>query len=281
MARIRSIKPEFFTSETIANLAIEARLLFIGLWTIADDQGALLDSPRQILGNVFPRDETIAEEHVAEWLNEIADEKLIIRAHVNNRHVIVVRCWFEHQLISHPGKKTILTVEETKAIRTGKINQHSGDIPETFRRLSGDIPDRSRKGKGNRIRNKALCDPGGSAQHTKNASPSLKVNQLEGFTRFWEAFGDKRGKAQAAASWHNLKPDGETAESIISGAFRYAKEREKILDRNGTPKMAQGWLTDRRWEDESTPESQTRPGEFQAPTVTPTPAGLGDEKLPF
>jgi hypothetical protein len=33
MARIRSIKPEFFTSISIADLSRDARLMFIGMWT--------------------------------------------------------------------------------------------------------------------------------------------------------------------------------------------------------------------------------------------------------
>ena len=39
MARIRTIKPEFPQSETIGKLSREARLLFIQLWTLADDEG--------------------------------------------------------------------------------------------------------------------------------------------------------------------------------------------------------------------------------------------------
>lgn len=36
----------------------------------------------------------------------------------------------------------------------------------------------------------------------------------------------------------------------MSAAELYAMQRPGILDRGGTPKMAEGWLTDRRWEDE-------------------------------
>jgi len=38
--RIRSIKPEFWKSETVAALSPLARLLFIGLWNYADREGA-------------------------------------------------------------------------------------------------------------------------------------------------------------------------------------------------------------------------------------------------
>ena len=54
MARIRSIKPEFFTSEVIASLPLSARLTFIGLWTYVDDNGVGLDNERLILAAVWP-----------------------------------------------------------------------------------------------------------------------------------------------------------------------------------------------------------------------------------
>ena len=41
MARIRTIKPDFFTSEDIVGLTPEARLLYIALWCEADREGRL------------------------------------------------------------------------------------------------------------------------------------------------------------------------------------------------------------------------------------------------
>ena len=72
------------------------------------------------------------------------------------------------------------------------------------------------------------------------------------FLLFWDTFGDKKGKVPAyEKSWCKI-PDltDELVEKIIEGAKRYAVERKNILAKNGSPKMAQGWLTDRRWEDE-------------------------------
>jgi hypothetical protein len=57
MARIRTIKPEFFTSLTIASLPIEARLTFIGLWTHADDEGRCVDDTRLIRAALWPLDD--------------------------------------------------------------------------------------------------------------------------------------------------------------------------------------------------------------------------------
>ena len=100
----------------------------------------------------------------------------------------------------------------------------------------------------------------------------LKGDVLKRFEQFLEAFDSKAGKAAAANSW--LKIDStkslvvdELFAKIIAGAKRYAAKRPSIKQQGSTPKMAQGWLTDRRWEDEDTSSngrSQTRdPNEFQ------------------
>lgn len=54
MGRIRTIKPQFFTNERLAELPAHARLLFIGLWTISDREGRLEDRPLRIRAEVFP-----------------------------------------------------------------------------------------------------------------------------------------------------------------------------------------------------------------------------------
>lgn len=56
MARARNIKPGFFMNEDLAEIDTMGRLLFIGLWTIADRDGRLEDRPKRIKGQLFPYD---------------------------------------------------------------------------------------------------------------------------------------------------------------------------------------------------------------------------------
>jgi len=53
MARIRSLKPDFFKDEDLAVLPFEARLLFEGLWCYADKEGRLEDRPKYLKGVEF------------------------------------------------------------------------------------------------------------------------------------------------------------------------------------------------------------------------------------
>lgn len=75
MAKIRGVKPDYWTDEDIVELSIPARLLFIGLWTYACDNGHLQDKPKQIKMRIFPGDDVSA----AELLRELADGQRITR----------------------------------------------------------------------------------------------------------------------------------------------------------------------------------------------------------
>lgn len=57
MARIRTIKPEFFTSEDIVELSMVARLLYIALWCEADREGRFAWKPRTFKIRYFPADD--------------------------------------------------------------------------------------------------------------------------------------------------------------------------------------------------------------------------------
>ena len=57
MARARNIKPSFFTHDELANNDPLGRLLFIGLWTIADHKGDLEWRPKRVKAQLLPYDE--------------------------------------------------------------------------------------------------------------------------------------------------------------------------------------------------------------------------------
>jgi hypothetical protein len=101
MARIRSIKPEFFTSIPVADLPIEARLTFIGLWTHCDDEGRCIDDARLIKAAIWPLDDRTATD-VERDLGALSESSLILRYEVRGRRYIAVVGWSEHQRINRP-----------------------------------------------------------------------------------------------------------------------------------------------------------------------------------
>lgn len=79
--------------------------------------------------------------------------------------------------------------------------------------------------------------------------------QREAFDRFWAAFAHRRARGEAAMTWLKIDPDAATAERIVVAARQEAQDR-RLLPVGSVPIMAQGWLTQRRWEDhEATPDN--------------------------
>ena len=71
------------------------------------------------------------------------------------------------------------------------------------------------------------------------------------FEKFWDVFAYKNGRAPALKAWTNIPEyDGVLFALILAGAKREAQARPGLIARGLTPKMAQGWITDQRWEDE-------------------------------
>jgi hypothetical protein len=105
MARIRTIKPEFWTSETIARLSIPARLTFIGMWNEADDYGVLPDNARVLKGHIWPLEDSVGAGDVEMHLAEIAHQGLIQRYEAEDRKLIFVVGWDEHQQVNRPSKR--------------------------------------------------------------------------------------------------------------------------------------------------------------------------------
>lgn len=66
MARIRTIKPEFFTSEDIVALSPMARLLYIATWCEADKEGRLSWKPKTFKMRYLPGDDCDIEAICAE-----------------------------------------------------------------------------------------------------------------------------------------------------------------------------------------------------------------------
>ena len=72
--RNRLIKPEFFSNEDIMQVSVGAKLLFIGLFCLVDDNGVYPNRPNQIKVNIFPLDDV----DVPMLMKELNDKKLII-----------------------------------------------------------------------------------------------------------------------------------------------------------------------------------------------------------
>ena len=98
MARLRTIKPEFWTSEQIVSCSIHARLLFIGMLNFCDDYGIHPASYLRLKMEVFPNDQ-FSTEDIKQWVYELLEQKLIFEYEVDNSHYWMVTGWEKHQKV--------------------------------------------------------------------------------------------------------------------------------------------------------------------------------------
>ncbi len=98
MARIRTIKPDFWTSEQVVGCSIAARLMFIGLWNFCDDNGVFCGTARTIKMKVFPGDDYSLND-IEMLKSELVDCGLLEDYEVDQIHYLYVTGWTKHQKI--------------------------------------------------------------------------------------------------------------------------------------------------------------------------------------
>ena len=91
--RARNIKPGFFKNDTLAELEFAGRLLFIGLWGLADRAGRLEDRPKKVKAEIFPYDDV----DVGSFLGELAKRNFIIRYEAEGARYIQIVNFDKHQ----------------------------------------------------------------------------------------------------------------------------------------------------------------------------------------
>lgn len=106
MARIRSIKPEFPQSESMGRISRDARLLFVQMWTLADDEGRLRGNSRMLASLLFPYDDDVPGL-IGVWMEELEREGCIRCYRVDGQSYVEVANFLNHQKIDHPTKSKL------------------------------------------------------------------------------------------------------------------------------------------------------------------------------
>lgn len=103
MARIRTIKPEFWTDEKLTECSLNARLLFIGLWNFSDDYGNLQRSSKKIKMQVFPADQVDCEPLILDLITH----GVLTEYSVNGEKFLHIKGFNKHQIVNRPSKSVI------------------------------------------------------------------------------------------------------------------------------------------------------------------------------
>ena len=100
--RARNIKPGFFKNELLAELKFESRILFAGLWCLADRRGILEDRPKKIKAEIFPYD---PKTDINEMLDALQSRGFIVRYTASQGPAIYLPTFSVHNNPHHREKE--------------------------------------------------------------------------------------------------------------------------------------------------------------------------------
>lgn len=213
MARIRTIKPEFFTSEDIVELSPFARLFYVALWCEADREGRLAWKPKTFKLRYFPADPIDIEEIGA----EIIDRGLVV---LYGEGLAYIPKFLDHQHINPRESASNLPAPvdacSTRAPRVSDASGRDSDVQV------------GREGK----------------EGNKHASADVM------FDEFWTAYPKKVSKADAQKAYRKINPSESLQAEILAAVSRAKTSADWAKDNGQFIPYPASWLNARRWEDE-------------------------------
>ncbi len=125
MARIRTIKPEFWSDEKLASLPRDCRLFFIGMWNFADDFGVAKGNPALLRSQIFPYDTDIEITHTKEWLAGLVEKGMLIPITHNGESYFLIRNFATHQVVDKRYCRSFLGERRDEVIAKALKKHHA------------------------------------------------------------------------------------------------------------------------------------------------------------
>ncbi len=202
MARKRMIDPEFFIDEKLAEVSANARLLFIALWTIADDNfGTLPNRPKWIKTQSFPYEDV----DIAKLVSELCVHGLISMFTHEDCEYLYIKHFHKHQRIEKPSKPKYPCYDKTNDITPHLLPESSPTTPAEEKR-------REEKGKEEK-----------RSEETKIASPVFEEKEGKQNPTFSEV-------RDQIANGMTFKATRGISKAWQEEAFRYADGLKIKLD---------------------------------------------------
>lgn len=95
----RMISTAIWEDEAFTKLCDKAKILYIGLITVADDDGRLRGNSVLLRSQIFPTDAEVTIDDIRSWLNTIVRAKLIVSYKENGEYFLQHPNWEEYQVI--------------------------------------------------------------------------------------------------------------------------------------------------------------------------------------
>jgi hypothetical protein len=284
VARIRSVKPEFWDDQELAEqVSRDARLLYIGLWNLADEHGRLRGDSRFIRGRVFPYDDDLEIDDVTMLIAELVLAGKVLPYRTDSGIYLFLPNLGKHQRLE--GDKVASKLPDPQGADADLL---------TPKALIDASRSESRANKSARRAEKmSLLYVAGSMEHVSDADGSAsgdahtdsghddpplskaaaKAKAKEGrlpsthpkltwdgheidvdpeWIKFWAVYPSIKDKTAARMKWLAALRDGVSTATILTGAEAYREERASENPKfNKNPAT---WLHNKCWEQYDEPE---------------------------
>lgn len=264
MARIRTIKPDFFTSEDIVALSPLARLLYIATWLEADREGRMIWRPGTMRLRYFPGDQCAIEVLTA----ELVDARLVVLYDVDGRQLAHIPTFARHQVVNNRESPSTLPaprdVALTRPARVGDASatrEHATVTPLVGREGNGkegkedaqptpdaESIDRRSTGPGAESdlgKANAKAEKVPSARKRPAASPDRSL-----FDEFWKPYPRKDGRKEAKKAFDKLNPSEDTLAVMLAAIRRQVASEDWKKDGGKFIPYPATWLNGERWTDQ-------------------------------
>lgn len=230
MARARNIKPGLFKNELLVEQSLFVRLMFIGLWTLADREGRLEDRPKRIKLELFPYD----QDDTNEALSVLAENGFIERYQADGKSVIQIVNFLKHQTPHGTEKDSELPAKDgsynvnfrngsgyvTGSKRANNVKKAADNV--SLPGSNGEDP----SGKRPDILNPDSLNPesGIEKQSAVAGKKSGRSDYTDEFEKAWKAYPSRPGasKADSFKAWNARLSSGADPLAITAGVNRYA-----------------------------------------------------------
>ena len=225
----RMVHQNIWASGQVAKLSRDARLLFIGLITLGDDDGRLKAPAPLIRSQIFPYDDDVKVADVARWLKEIEGQNLVVKYEIEGEEYYFHPKWDDYQHIREDRR------------RDSHIPAPTLDFPAMTTK---------RQPTGNRV---GVKSPLNISKVNIIKDNTNTVAQEEAFQVFWGKYPNKKAKKAAWKAWAKLVYTPELGAKILAALDVAITTDGWTKDKGRYVPHPASWINGERWEDDLTP----------------------------
>lgn len=227
MARIRTIKPDFWTDGAMVKLSPYARLLYIGMWNFTMcDHGHVADDAFKLKLQVLPMDDVDIEALLA----EILDAGRVVRVEdPEGRKYLLIRRFEDHQKIDPRWKTRCPACAQVSSLKPAETPVSLVELTQT-------------------PTNSPQLPLGRDGMGRESKKTSSKPAASKEFDSFWISYPRKIGKEAAKKAF--TKALTKTEAGKIMDGVEQLRIQVAGKDQQFTPHPAT-WLNAGRWDDEA------------------------------